>query len=380
MDAQRDFNPHLGYKEDVIRENMKLAYSIANKYKGSCNSGVSYEDLVSEAVIGLIKAFNGFDPTRFEGNVTKFSTYAVPYVRGSVAVFLRDKGRTVRVPRHLYEVAGKIMKLDMYCFKPEEIAKRLDITAELARQALEHVHSPGMTYLDQSISSDGEGEITILDLMPNQDDQSGMFVRDFLDTLNERERKLLEYRMDGRTQIEIGEIFGLSQTQISRLLVRIGKKLKLYMSTDESEGNTMKSEVITRKITQQEAKRHGVKTLFEGIEWYSGVAPKISSIGINGVGVHLNDAAAKELECVKGDRIEVGFNADLMCLVIRKSDKGHSLSQAYGNNGSICVNSKRMGKWLQTKNIARKRYALEYDETTGIHFIQVEREAKKGVS
>jgi hypothetical protein len=153
------------------------------------------------------------------------------------------------------------------------------------------------------------------------------------------------------------------------------------MGIYESEEKPMKNEVVTRKITTQEARRHNVKTVLDGIEWYSGVAPKISSIGVNNVGIHLNDAAAKELECEKGDRVEIGFNADLMCLAIRKSEKGHSLSQAYGKNGSVCVNSKRMGKWLQSKNIARKRYALQYDEITRIHFIKLEREAnKKGIS
>ncbi|WDZ57704.1 sigma-70 family RNA polymerase sigma factor [Paenibacillus polymyxa] len=230
----RDYNPYLGHKDDFIPKNLNLAYSIANKYKNSCNSSVSKEDLESEAIIGLIKAFQNFEPTRFEGHVIKFSTFAVPCIRGTIAIFLRDKGHVVRVPRTIYEACGKILKHDMWQRQPWEISEQLDMSIKLAKQALEYIHSPSVAYLDQSIAIEGENDITMLDELPSIDDTSSIFVKEFLESLSEDERTVVINRLQGKSQTEIGEIVGFSQVHVSRMLKRIGKKLELYQATGQA--------------------------------------------------------------------------------------------------------------------------------------------------
>lgn len=88
MSGPIEYNPYLGYKDDVILKNMKLVHSIANRYRKRCTPTISYEDLVSEGVIGMIKAFHKYDPTAFDGKVTRFSTFAVPTIQGRSYVSL----------------------------------------------------------------------------------------------------------------------------------------------------------------------------------------------------------------------------------------------------------------------------------------------------
>lgn len=83
----------LRLRNELIQENQNLARKVAHKFVGQCSE--SYEDLEQIAVLGLIKAVERFDP----GKGNAFSSFAVPFIRGSILHFLRDHGRTVSVPR-----------------------------------------------------------------------------------------------------------------------------------------------------------------------------------------------------------------------------------------------------------------------------------------
>lgn len=368
-----DYNPHLGYFTDVMDKYIKLVHYAANKHKVNCNASVGYEDLVSEGMVGLLKAFQKYDPTRFE-NVSKFSTFAMPYIRGIMAAFVRDKSQTVRPPRALYEIAGKIMSQDLHLLQPEEIAETLEITPERVIQTLEYMKNPKLLYLDQPV--DMNEQITILDTLSVQADESSIFVNEFLSTLSVREREAVVLRMNGSNQRDIGDYLGVSQVHISRVFKAIGEKLKNYekgIRIPRKEERSMSTQTLIRKNIRQESKRNTFD-LMEGVEWYTAVAPAEASIGVNATGIHLNGPASKMLSCIKGDRLKLGFNSDKLCLILFKSDEGQRLSQAYGTNGNVCLNSKRLGKWLASKNVARKRYVLQFDETHQAHYIQLEKE------
>ncbi|MGH3504873.1 MAG: sigma-70 family RNA polymerase sigma factor, partial [Nocardioidaceae bacterium] len=74
---------------EVVRLNLGIARSIAMRYR---NRGVAEDDLVQVAYLGLVKAIQGFDPTK-GGH---FLAYAVPTIRGEIKRFFRDSAWVVR--------------------------------------------------------------------------------------------------------------------------------------------------------------------------------------------------------------------------------------------------------------------------------------------
>lgn len=88
----------------MIVSNLRLVFSIAVKYQ---RFGLPVEDLIQEGNLGLMKAAERFDWRRG----FKFSTYATWWIRQSVSRAIADKGKTIRVPVHLYETMMRLTKL-----------------------------------------------------------------------------------------------------------------------------------------------------------------------------------------------------------------------------------------------------------------------------
>lgn len=87
-------------KQLLIEYNLKLVVSIAKHYMYASNSTIlSFNDLIQNGNLGLIKAVDRFDPDRG----FKFSTYATWWIRQSITRALADDGRTVRIPVHAVE-------------------------------------------------------------------------------------------------------------------------------------------------------------------------------------------------------------------------------------------------------------------------------------
>src|SRR4026209_2960753 len=88
--AKRIERGDLAAKREMIERNLRLVHSLAQRYRGR---GASYDDLVQEGTIGLVRAVEKFDHRRG----LKFSTYAVWWIRRSLADAVVD-ARTIRMP------------------------------------------------------------------------------------------------------------------------------------------------------------------------------------------------------------------------------------------------------------------------------------------
>lgn len=177
----------------LIERNLRLVVYIARKFE---NTGIAVEDLVSIGAIGLIKAVNTFDPTKR----IKLATYASRCIENEILMFLRRNSKT---------------------------------KAEIS--------------FDEPLNTDWDGnELLLSDVLGTESDiikhieeeVDRALLTGALEKLSGREKRIMELRFgltDGeeKTQKEVADEMGISQSYISRLEKRILKKLQREMSRME---------------------------------------------------------------------------------------------------------------------------------------------------
>jgi RNA polymerase sporulation-specific sigma factor len=207
-------------RAQLIEGNLRLVLSVIQRFD---KRGESPDDLFQVGCIGLIKAISNFDPTK---NV-RFSTYGVPMIAGEVRRYLRDNS-AIRVSRSIRDVAYKVLQTKEAMLlklgrEPtmEEIAQELALPREDVAEALDAVCAPVSLY--DPVYADGGDPLTVMDQVRDtkNTDESWMeriTLREAFKNLGEREKQILSLRFyDGKTQMEVAGMVGISQAQVSRL-------------------------------------------------------------------------------------------------------------------------------------------------------------------
>lgn len=205
-------------REKFIYCNMKLVLSICQYFT---DKKESLDDIFQIGCVGLIKAIDNFN---VDLNV-RFSTYAVPMIKGEIKRYLRDN-TLVRVSRSLRDIAYQTLKSREKLLKEgnsepklEDIAQDTGISLNDIICALDAISDT--VSLDEPVYNDGDDAILVSDQIISSDGASvydKLDLKQALDTLPERENKILLMRYYlGKTQIEISEEIGISQAQVSRL-------------------------------------------------------------------------------------------------------------------------------------------------------------------
>ena len=206
-------------REQFIVGNMRLVLSLVKRFWAK---NANADDVFQAGCVGLIKAIDHFD---LKFNV-KFSTYAVPMILGEIKRFLRD-GNSLRVSRSIRDTAYRILKArEKIEAKDEEatisrIAEELSLKEREVVYALDAISDPVSLY-DPIYNKSGDA-IELLDQICDEKQSDEVWtehvaLREALDRLNERERKILMLRyFEGKTQTEISREVGISQAQVSRL-------------------------------------------------------------------------------------------------------------------------------------------------------------------
>ena len=225
-------------REELIRRFMPLARSLAMRYRRQTES---LDDLVQVAGLGLVKAVDGFDPSRER----PFAAYAVPTILGELRRHFRDHVWNVRLPRALQERTMKVDAAtatlidDLGRFPtPKELADRLEISVEDVLEALEADHARRTLSLDAPRRSDEEDATSAVETIESTEagyDRVEAQLAAHSAELDEREWAILRMRfVEDLTQREIAAQFDVSQMQISRISRRALWKLLSAVSGDES--------------------------------------------------------------------------------------------------------------------------------------------------
>lgn len=235
--AKRMENGDDAAKKRLAESNLRLVVSIAKRYVGR---GMLFLDLIQEGNLGLIKAVEKFDYRRGY----KFSTYATWWIRQAITRAIADQARTIRIPVHMVETINKLHRVNRQLLQdfgrepsPEEIANEMEISVERVREIQKIAQEP--VSLETPIGEEDDSHLG--DFIEDEDApapaEMASFVllkeqlEDVLDTLQPRERKVLQLRFgldDGRSRTleEVGQEFGVTRERIRQIEAKALRKLR----------------------------------------------------------------------------------------------------------------------------------------------------------
>ena len=220
-------------REQFIKGNLRLVLSVIRCFS---SAGENVDDLFQIGCFGLIKAIDHFNT---ELGV-RFSTYAVPMIIGEIRRFLRDNN-SIRVSRSLRDTAYKaIYAREMLLKKNQkepsitEVASEVGISREDIVYALDAIQNPMSLY--EPIFTDGGDTLYVMDQIRDKKNREENWVEhlslsDALKKLNAREHEIISLRFfEGKTQMEVAELIGISQAQVSRLEKNALRIMRAYLS------------------------------------------------------------------------------------------------------------------------------------------------------
>lgn len=166
-------------QEKLVTDNLALVYHLFGKLGQTDFVKRNADDIISEGKLGLIKAAKCFDPQ----HGTKFATFACRCITNQMLMFIR---------------------------KCKRIMTEVSLFSPLCKDA------EGNELLLVDVLSDNESFVHSL--------ENSCDIVPFIKSLDERDRKMLAYKAHGYSQRQIGEQMGISQSYVSRLILRIKQK------------------------------------------------------------------------------------------------------------------------------------------------------------
>jgi RNA polymerase sigma factor for flagellar operon FliA len=233
--------PNDEMRRQLIEQYALLAKYVVDRLHLQPMHGISYDDLIGQAIVGLIEAIDRYDPSRG----VKFNTFAYYRIRGAVMDMLRDMDW---VPRSLRsksnDIIGTITKLESELGRaPEdkEIAKAMGISIDEFDQIVNDVGGQVLMSLDEYVDSgDGDSSVSVGDSLADdpamnpheiiaEDDQRVQLARS-IEALPENEKMVVAlYYQDGLTLKEIGKVLGVTESRVCQIHSKAIIRLRAMM-------------------------------------------------------------------------------------------------------------------------------------------------------
>lgn len=217
---------------DHILEYEKLVSKIASKYSYYSN----FEDLRQVGMIGLIKAVENYQPNNNPN--TKFSTYAVFWIRGEILEYLR-KDKNIKVSKEIIALSKEVdICSDMLRqkFGREPSISELALFLEKDEASIiDAINSKEFVLSsDYYMNQDEDGKnVNLYDTVPYYEsgyDEDILTLRSAIEELSEQEQKIIQLRYyQDMSQSEVSRELGTNQVYISRQETKILQKLRKDM-------------------------------------------------------------------------------------------------------------------------------------------------------
>lgn len=226
----------------LVEMNLGLVRKEVHHWINQCNE--SFDDLLQVGSIGLIRAIERFDISKGHA----FSSFAVPYIRGEIQHYLRDKSPTVKIPRRWQDLQRQAIPIIKHLHaelgrQPNdlEIAGALEVSVPEWLEIKSANRNRVPLSLDAPITGAEDGATCLSDLVPDpqyrsfqlaQEDE--LRLRQALSQLEKRTCEILEFVfLHDLTQKETAEHLGISTVTVSRRVKKGLESLKTLMASGE---------------------------------------------------------------------------------------------------------------------------------------------------
>ena len=231
-------------KEKLVTANLRLVIMTAKRY--NLHTALSFEDLIQEGNIGLMRAVDTFDPSQG----WRFSTYAVYWIKQAISRAMLNSSRTIRVPIHMLELKTKYGKAQQELVEElqrepttEEIACRMKLEVKKVKELETLIKDP--VSLNTTLNDEDDGTLEDLIADPNQDtpddridnDLRAKAIKAVLETLSNREKEVIiaRFGLNGKrpqTLDEIAAEYKLNKERIRQIEHTALHKLRTPMRLD----------------------------------------------------------------------------------------------------------------------------------------------------
>jgi RNA polymerase sigma-B factor len=221
--------PSVELRNRLVRLNAGLVRKIAHRVSHQCSE--PYEDLEQIGYLGLIRAIERFNPVQG----CAFSSFAVPYIRGEMLHFLRDRGTTVKIPRRWQDLQKEAQKCQGELIRQlgrqpsdTEMALALDVSVEEWREVKMASKNRMPLSLDATVCQQIDSNITLGDTLPDTYYQRMQLLEEdrqqlqrAMAQLEDKTRSAIEYVFfNGLSRKEVAERIGVSPMTVTRRIQR----------------------------------------------------------------------------------------------------------------------------------------------------------------
>ena len=216
-------------KEKLVSANLRLVVMAAKQY--NLHTALSFEDLIQEGNLGLMRAVDTYDATKG----FRFSTYAMHWIKQAISRAMLNQGRAIRVPVNVLEFKSKYNKAVKALFEQLGRDPRLEEVAEYMGEKVEKVKEmetliKDPVSLNTSLNDEDDGTLEDLVADPNQDRPDDRIVNELrakaiaqvLETLTQREKEVIiaRFGLNGtraKTLEEIAADYKLTKERIRQI-------------------------------------------------------------------------------------------------------------------------------------------------------------------